>query len=125
MSHAGILLALTVATGPCRSGAIGNGALTSTSRPVAGFTRVEAAGSVDVHVRQGSAYAVTVTTDSNLQRLVETRVQGDRLIIDEHGVAGGAELRVDIQLPALAGATLSGSGTLEVGPNFPATAARS
>jgi len=114
MRHAGIYAALIFSTGACGIGAIGNGEVTSTSRPVSGFSQVVSEGSATVMVREGSAYAVAVTTDSNLQHRVETRVEGDRLVVDEREVLRATELRVDIQMPTFRAGTLAGSGSFDV-----------
>ena len=114
MRHAGIYGVLMFAVGACGFGAIGNGDVTSTSRPVSGFNRVVADSSAAVKVREGLAYAVTVTTDSNLQRRVETWVQGDTLVVDQHELFSATELRVDIQMPTFRAGTLAGSGAFDV-----------
>ena len=113
MRHKSVLLVSTIMAGACGLGVIGNGEVTSTSRPLTGFSHVTAAGSGDVHVREGGAYSVSVTTDSNLQPLIETRVSGDTLVIDAHDLFRPTELRIDVQLPTFRGGTLSGSGAFD------------
>jgi hypothetical protein len=113
MKNIWISLGLLVAIGACDGGTAGNGDVTSTSRPLTGFSRVEAAGAARVRVLEGSGYAVTVTTDSNLQPLVETRVLGETLLLTEHGVGNTTELLYAIELPTLRGVTQSGSGDLQ------------
>lgn len=112
MRNIWISLGLLMAIGACDGGTAGNGDVTSTSRPLTGFGRVETAGAARVRVREGSGYAVTVTTDSNLQPLVETRVLGDTLLVTEHGVGRTTDLLYVIELPTLRGVTVSGSGDL-------------
>ena len=113
MRNIWISLGLLVALGGCNGGTAGNGDVTSTSRPLTGFSRVEVAGSGLVRLYEGTGYAVTVTTDSNRQSLVETRVLGETLLLTEHDVGNTTELLYVIELPALRGATLSGSGDVD------------
>jgi Putative auto-transporter adhesin, head GIN domain len=110
-----VALALVIGAGACGLGAVGNGNLTNTSRALMGFSRVRVEGEGVTTVREGASYAVTVTTDANIQVLVDTRVQDDTLIVDAHDILSTTDLRIDIQLPILRGATLAGSGTLHVG----------
>jgi Putative auto-transporter adhesin, head GIN domain len=113
MRRAAIWFLLVVGHGACGFGVVGNGDVTTQSRAVTGFTGVTSNGSAAITVREGAAYSVNVTTDSNLQRRVETRVQDDTLVVDENDVADPTELRVDIQLPSFRAGSLAGSGTFD------------
>jgi hypothetical protein len=102
-----------IGQGACGLGVVGNGDVTTESRGVTGFTRVTGNGEATIIVREGAAYSVNVTTDSNLQHRVEIRVQGDTLIVDENDVARATELRVEIQLPTFRAGSLAGSGSFD------------
>ena len=60
----------------------GDGHKVSQPREVKPFSAVRLEGSLDVRVTVGPARAVSVLIDENLQPLVETRVEGDTLVIE-------------------------------------------
>ena len=109
-----LLLTLAALLPACGLGVDGNGQRSNELRVLADFSRVESDGSLDVHVDQGAASAVTVSIDSNLQRMVVTRVAGSTLVIDVDGSIGDTVSgpQVLVTMPALERATLSGSGRL-------------
>ena len=93
----------------------GNGQVITEDRPAAGFTRLHADTSIQVHVHQASAFSVKVTLDSNLQELVQTVVVGDTLSIhDARPFGSSADPVVEIGMPALSSAGSAGSGDLTV-----------
>jgi len=97
----------------------GSGSRSSQARTPGEFSRVRAATSGDVHVvvvGGGGAARVEVSCDENLIEHVRTRVVDGELVIDTDGerMKFREGLRVEIACPALAGATLSGSGSLRV-----------
>jgi Putative auto-transporter adhesin, head GIN domain len=94
----------------------GSGVRSTQARSVGEFQRVRASLSGDVHVVVGQAARVEVSCDDNLLEHVRTRVVDGELQIDTDGqsMAFRESLRVEIACPALAGATLSGSGALKV-----------
>ncbi len=106
----------------------GNGVEQREARTVDAFDVVDLAGTgrVVVDVRPG-AIAVTVTGDENIVPLVETRVDGKRLVVGWKNGKGGSSkvpLTVSVAVPSLVGARVSGAGTVEVngiaGPMFEA-----
>jgi hypothetical protein len=102
-------------------GVDGNGNRVDESREVAAFTRVRSNSELDVQVVQGDTQSLTVSVDSNLQELVQTRVDGDTLYLDlkdevDEIVAGPHVL---ITMPQLTAAKLAGSGSLTVAFNEP------
>lgn len=111
-----ILLTSFVVCACACGGAIGNGNVITQQRPVSGFTHVTMDGSFNVTVREDPAFAVAVTTDSNLEDDVLTYVEGDTLIIREKpmGILTSTRLDVAVALPAFAGAELDGSGNFNV-----------
>jgi hypothetical protein len=100
----------------CADGIEGNGQRVTEERPLAGFSRVDSATSVDVEIEQGDDFAVSVSVDSNVLPELRTRVVGDLLQIDSRrdldDLVAGPHVRVT--LPALRVASLSGSGALRV-----------
>ena len=108
------VLSVALLAGACEDALYGNGERATETRPVADFTRVESAGSVDVRIEQGEAFGVIVSVDSNVLPELRTRVVGETLVIDsqrdfEDLVPGP---HVFVTLPALRAASLSGSGDL-------------
>jgi hypothetical protein len=96
----------------------GNGQRVTEARSAAGFTNIEATGSLDVDVMQGDAFAVTVSIDSNLIDRVETRVSGDTLVVDVRGSISSTVSgpQVLVTMPVLADALASGSGGIRIHP---------
>ncbi|WP_074957747.1 head GIN domain-containing protein [Myxococcus fulvus] len=94
----------------------GNGDTVTEARSAQGFEAVAYEGHLDVRVREGATASVEVTLDSNLQDNVRAFVQSDGTLrietdgnLDPQGPA-----HVDVTLPRLTGASLSGSGQVRV-----------
>ena len=103
-------------SGCCDWGVEGNGDRVDESREVAAFTRVRSDCELDVQVVQGDTQSLTVSVDSNLQELVQTRVDGETLYLDlkddvDEIVEGPHVL---ITSPELTAAKLAVSGILTV-----------
>ncbi|HYQ15968.1 MAG TPA: head GIN domain-containing protein [Polyangiaceae bacterium] len=96
------------------SGIDGNGDRVEERRSAATISRVRNDGDLDVEVIQGDEPSLTVRIDSNLQRLVKTRIADDTLYLDLLGdvdemVPGP---HVVIVTPELRAAKLAGSGRM-------------
>jgi hypothetical protein len=63
----------------------GSGNQISQDRNVGSFTFVETSGSIKVVLKQGPENAVKITADDNIIKDIETKVKGNRLIIDLDG----------------------------------------
>lgn len=92
------------------SGPAGNGKKVTQQRSVGPFERVRLEGSLDVRVKVGAPAAVTVTIDENLQPLVQTRLDGDTLVIEGESMSYRGEGRVEVTTPSLRGLAIEGSG---------------
>jgi hypothetical protein len=93
----------------------GNGHLVTDSRAATDFTQIENHTSLSVSVVEGSAYAVDVRIDSNLQPLVETSVEAGVLRIDEtEPFDSTAQSYVEVVVPSLVAASNDGSGSLVI-----------
>ncbi len=93
----------------------GNGESQTEERPVADFTRVESSVSVPVVVSEGDTFWVSVTGDSNLVPLVETRLRGETLVIESRvELAPRVPTQVEVTLPRLTSVRHLGSGALTV-----------
>lgn len=91
-------------------GTTGDGKKVTQPREVGAFSRVRLEGALDARVTVGPARAVSVTIDQNLQPLVETRVEGDTLVVSARELSWQGDGRVDISVPALRGFAIRGSG---------------
>jgi hypothetical protein len=98
------------------SGVDGNGERSEELRELSSFTRIRSDCELDLEVVQGDEAAAWVSVDSNLQRLVTTRVVDDTLYVDTRDelddIVDGPH--VLITLPSLTAAKLAGSGSLAV-----------
>jgi hypothetical protein len=98
----------------------GNGVQTSETRAIAGFTRVKLEESGTVTIVKGNSFKVTVTDDQNILPYVETSLSGNELRIgykDNTWVKKG-NLKVAIEMPALDGLQVDGSGNIDAGGGF-------
>ena len=60
----------------------GSGTMVDEARAATGYTRLLLAGPVDVQLKRTGAEKVVVHADDNLARFIETRVDGNQLVID-------------------------------------------
>lgn len=94
-----------------------NGDVTSQERAVGEFTGIELAGTGDVNVHFGEEFKVIVTTDSNVQGKVVTRVERNTLCITQRsGPFYASELTIDVFMPEpeLRAISLIGTGSFRV-----------
>jgi hypothetical protein len=87
----------------------GQGPVTSETREVGAFSRIEASAGIRVVVRVGPSKAIEVTAQENLQPVIATDVRGDTLSIEASEDFTTVEpVTVTVVVPALDGITLSG-----------------
>jgi len=87
----------------------GQGAVTSETREVGAFSRIEASAGIRVVVRIGSSEAVEVTAQENLLQVIATDLRGETLSIEASEDFTTLEpVTVTVVVPALDGITLSG-----------------
>ena len=74
----------------------GDGHKVTQARPFTAVTAIRLEGAIDVEVEVGGPPALTVTIDENLQPRVETRLDGDTLIISTRSMhlEGAATVRI-------------------------------
>jgi hypothetical protein len=97
-------------------GLSGQGPVTTETRQVGAFTRVDASNGIAVNIRIGPTAAVEVQAQANLLPIIATDVQGDTLQIHStQGYNTSEGVTVNIVLPSLSGISLSGGsqGTAE------------
>src|SRR3954467_14637591 len=91
------------------TGIRGNGDIVTENRPVEEFTSVEAEGAFDIEWTPGPP-SCTIRTDENLVRQVETRLNANKLHLDEHGHPPPAHgMKVRISSASMTGARLTGA----------------
>ena len=90
-------------------------------RSLTGFERIELLGSIDIKYQQADSFSVRVDAPVEILKKVETRVEGDKLIVNmrgegeviNFGVPNGEEVTVYVTSPDLVGVALKGSGDFE------------
>jgi hypothetical protein len=97
------------------TGTSGDGKKVTLQRVVGEFKAVRLEGSLDVRVKVGPPTAVAVTIDENLQPMVETRLEGDTLVIDTTGSMHCSGVsRVELSTPTLRAFAIEGSGDVSI-----------
>jgi hypothetical protein len=92
---------------------VGNNQVTTETRQLVSFDRVENDGTFHVYIEQDSVFSATVQAESNLIPHIRTRVNGSTLIIDtRENLNNNAPMNIYVTTPIIQGAYLSGSGSL-------------
>lgn len=117
------LMVLVLAVLACSLGSInpervvGSGKVVSEKRSVSGFSSVTLQGSGNVDISFATDESVVVEADDNILPLIETTVQGGKLVIATKSftnIVPTKPVRVQITMKSLQGLTLSGSGDMVV-----------
>jgi hypothetical protein len=97
-------------------GVRGNGNVVSQDRSAAGFTGIEINGAGNINIYQSENYKVTVTTDSNIQDIVEVKVSGSSLQISQKNNTGfnPTKFDIDVYLPDLKNITVNGAANIKI-----------
>lgn len=114
------LLAVLIGFASCTSCRVNKWKVSVTSgrSGLTGFERIEQLGSLDVRYQQADTFSVVVKAPSKYMDDVETRVEGNRLIVRmkgtgkivNFGVSDGDQVTVYVTSPDLIGVDLRGSG---------------
>ncbi len=106
---------LTTGCGVLRPGIPGSGVNLSEVRQVAPFEEVNLSGFGTVNVQAGQAPSICVSTDDNLISHIETSVINGRLLIRPDGpIRPRTGLQVNVTVPGLTAARVSGAGEMNV-----------
>ena len=99
---------------------VGNGQIATQVRTPGNFTAVNLVGSGKVNITQGPTLQLTVSDDSNLLSLVQTTVKDSVLTAgyEPNINVTNDHLVFTIVMPTLVGASITGSGTFNVGGGF-------
>jgi len=112
---AAVVVALLARGGSLGLGVQGSGVAATQARVLPTFSSLDLAGSNNVTVAVGGRQSVVVHADSNLMRYVTTRVVAGTLVIGTTGsFTTRTPMSVEVSVPSLAAATLSGSGEISV-----------
>jgi len=103
-------LALTGCGLHFNNGVKGSGKVVTEDRSVSGFTAIEHRGAGDIDVTVGPTTKVTLKTDDNIAKLVQTRVENGKLIIDSTEPISPTEYKVTITVPSLNSFAIDGAG---------------
>ena len=90
-------------------------------RALKGFERIELLGALDVRYRQADSFSVDVVAPADIQKYVETRVDGNRLIVNMKGegkvinlgIRDASDVKVYVTSPDFLGIELKGSGDFD------------
>lgn len=92
----------------------GNGNITSETRQLDSFSKVEVAGAYSVYVNHESKSEVRIEAESNLIQYIRTEVSNGVLIIDNsQNIDPDFEIKIYVKTPDLNALLLSGSGMIE------------
>ena len=109
---------ITVSLSGCiiRGGIRGNGNVVSRERPVTGFSGLTINGAANINVYTSESYKVIVTTDSNIQDIVETKILGDSLQIGQKPNTNfnPTKFVIDIYMPEIKNISVNGAGDIKV-----------
>jgi hypothetical protein len=95
----------------------GSGKEVTVARPVSAFSVLRLDGSIDVRAHQGTTPSITVHADDNIEPLIETVVEGDKLIVRMRKGSGFSthhDVFVDVVFTSLTAVQQHGSGDLRI-----------
>ncbi|OGU61573.1 MAG: hypothetical protein A2V66_07620 [Ignavibacteria bacterium RBG_13_36_8] len=109
-----LLLILVISLVGCRLwGVRGSGHLKTEVRDVEDFSEVEIGGEFVVEIVIGESRNLEITAEDNLLKYIETRVSGDKLIIDtKKNLAPRKQMKIKISNPNLEGIESSGANDI-------------
>ncbi|RYU86582.1 DUF2807 domain-containing protein [Mucilaginibacter terrigena] len=94
----------------------GNGNVKTEARKMVDFTKVDLSGGYKVTLKQDSSQSITITTDDNLLKYIETTVEGGTLRVhNRRNVCGSGETTIIIGVKNLD--RIGASGAVEIASN--------
>jgi len=116
---------LAIGTTSCHKKVLrGEGPTITETRFVGEFSKIEANGSARVVVVEDDDYSVIVTGYGNLIPMYETKVNGDRLVLqykDRFWNVRNDNITVEVHTPFVDKVSLNGSGNISIGSGFDQT----
>ena len=99
----------------------GNGTIIKQDRKITSFNKLEVSGAYTIVLKQDSVASVYVEADENLQTFITTKVEKNKLVIEnKKSVCGSKDLIVYITTPELKSIDISGAVELNTTNNFKA-----
>ena len=90
----------------------GSGKVVSESRAVTGYNSVDVSSSIDLYIKQDSAYSIRVETDDNLMEYIDTYEEGGTLYIEQQNrtrLSPSSDIKVYVSGPSFRKLTASGA----------------
>jgi len=92
----------------------GDGPLVEETRVLPAFSRIEMKSAMDVTLIPNETYQVVLRAQDNVLEILETRVSGDKLILDlEECLRSHEPIHVEVYAPVFEGVHIKGSGDLD------------
>ncbi|MFT3749682.1 MAG: head GIN domain-containing protein [Agriterribacter sp.] len=99
----------------------GNGNETTEIRNPGSFNRIQLMGSMDVEIKKGDERSVEIKAEENLLPYIETKVEGDKLIVkfsNDVNIDADKDIIVKVTTPVLTEASVMGSGDISGNGKF-------
>lgn len=98
-----------------RSSIEGSGNIVTEERKLDSFNEIETSGAFELYIEVGKEPGLKITFDDNLIDIIETRVRGKTLKIDnEESYSSDHLCKIEITVPSLEALALYGSGDVEI-----------
>ncbi|MDD3731815.1 MAG: DUF2807 domain-containing protein [candidate division Zixibacteria bacterium] len=98
-----------------RSSIEGSGNIITETRTLNSFNEIVTSGAFELYIEVGKEPNLKITFDDNLIDIIETRVRGKTLKIDnEESYSSDHPCKIDITVPSLEALALYGSGDVEI-----------
>lgn len=109
-----LILLVTITLVSCKLiGVKGNGDLIKESRDIDNFNNIDISGNFDIEIDAGGKLKLEVIAESNLMKLIKTKVKRNTLYIySKNNLRPKKELRIVIAVPELFGIDCSGSNDI-------------
>ena len=111
-----IIFGFSESTAQWNKKVVGNGNTTTNNRTTQSYDKIEAIGSMDVHLEQGSEGKITVTTDSNIQEYVIVEVKDNTLVLrtkNNINLKTKKGIHITVPFESISGVSLVGSGDID------------
>ncbi|MES2775860.1 MAG: head GIN domain-containing protein [Bacteroidota bacterium] len=94
----------------------GNGNLKKETRQAGNFSALSSSGSMDVIISYGSSSSIEVEADDNLLPYIETKLEGNKLVIrskDKIGLSSKNKMTIRVQMTKVENLSVAGSGDIK------------
>ena len=90
----------------------GTGRVVEETRDIEGFTGVQVSSGIDVYLSQGNSFDIRVEADENLQEVILTELEGNKLVVrtDRVNIRNAKSKKVHVTLPELHELKISSAG---------------